>query len=519
MTRILLRLLFCLTPSFFYAAYGQVIPVGSLFEKPLRSLQLAGKVDPSVSFCSTPLSIAGAASYDSIQPFGNNFQPLSYGRSFEYLKARGKFVILPLTIAQQLNTHHPYGWNDGAMISANGYQTLISAGIYSSLGPLEIQLQPEFVYAANSTYETNAAYGSNTGKSYQKIFPGQSSIGLSAFSLSMGVSSANMWWGPGIHSSLLMSNNAPGFLHWYFSTQKPVKTPIGSFEWQLIGGRLSSDDALPYENSHLKPPLVPGKDRYLNAFVINYQPKWVPGLFVGMTRSLQSYSEKLQNSSAGFFSKYLPVIFKPVQKQGAAFDDTMGTDQLASFFMRWAFWKAKLEFYVEYGFNDYNYNTRDYMMGITHSAAYIAGVKKVFPLQQDSYIDCGFEITQMSQAPEWIVRDAGNWYIHGQIPEGYTNQNQILGAGAGLGSNVVSLSGTWVNGWKRLGVLFEKVNRDPQYHMDKWVDYSIGILPQWQFSNMLVGGKLQFISSTQYAWQKDVNKFNFHGRLTFQYLF
>ena len=61
----------------------------------------------------------------------------------------------------------------------------------------------------------------------------------------MGVSTENLWWGPGVRNSLIMSNNAPGFGHISFNTTAPVLTKIGSFEWQLISGVLQNSGLLP----------------------------------------------------------------------------------------------------------------------------------------------------------------------------------------------------------------------------------------------------------------------------------
>jgi hypothetical protein len=384
------------------------------------------------------------------------------------------------------------------------------------MGPLEIQLQPEFVFAPNSAYESNASYGSKV-PAYNKMFPGQSKISLSFFSMSGGLSTQNLWWGPGIHSSLLMSNNAPGFLHGFFSSQHPVRTAIGNFEWQLIGAKIDANSNYGFENFNLNTQPL-NRSRYLSAYVISYHPKWVPGLFLGMTRGLQRYRTDIDKSGTSFINKYLPVLTKGFQKQDAQADDTMRTDQLASFFMRWVLAKAQAEFYIEYGFNDYNQNVRDLLMAPSHSAAYIIGVKKIITLNGTKYLDLGFEMTQMSQSPDAIVREAGNWYTHGEIKEGYTHENQILGAGAGIGANVQTFTATWVKGIKQLGLIVERVERDPQYHVYKWLDFSIGFLPQWQYGKMIISGKLQFISSSQYAWQKDVNRFNLHSRLSIQYL-
>ena len=517
-SRILFHAIFLIL--FHSGVRAQVIPVGSVLDESLRSMQIMGKIDSSVSFTQRPLYNSSALSIQKAYALIENDTRSVYQKPFRFAGKLGQLSLLPITFIQQYNTHHPYGWNDGSMIPAKGYQTLLTGGFYAAFGPLEIQCQPEFVYAANKVYEDNGDYGSNSSKAYRKIFAGQSSLRLSTGSVSVGISTENLWWGPGRESSLLMSNNAPGFGHIFFKSRKPAQTPVGSFEWQLIGGKLTADDNLAYENFNLKPANLPNDWRYLNAVVLSYQPKWVPGLFVGFTRAIQIYHRDLDLGSKSILEKYIPVLALAFQKSNVQDDDAKRRDQLASFFMRWLFAKANAEFYLEFGFNDYGVNVRDYVMAPTHSAAYLAGVKKIFLLQQpSSRLEFGFELTQMSQSPDYLVRDAGNWYVHNQVLQGYTNNNQIMGAGAGLGCNVQSLSATWVKGWKQLGVLFERVERDPQYHVNHWVDFSIGILPQFKYRNMVFSGKFQFINSNQYAWQKDVNRFNLHSRLSVQYLF
>ncbi|MBI2283799.1 MAG: hypothetical protein HYU71_08840 [Bacteroidetes bacterium] len=476
---------------------AQSIVIGSVEDLELREKQLLGKYDSSVSF---------------------TVRPLYQNRSTDWKKP--KLSVLPLVFTQQYNSHHPYGWNDGAMMASKGYQAMLSAGVHAQYGSLEVQVKPEMVYANNASYAPNTAYGSNAGGAYQKLFPGQSYVKLSAGAVSVGLSSQNLWWGPGTRSALLMSNNAPGFVHGFISSRKPLHTPVGDFEWQLIGGKLTSDDNRAYENFNLTTPSSPlPKDwRYLSAYVISYHPKWVPGLFLGMTRALQRYKQDIKLSGTSFLNQYIPVLTKSFQKANAQYDDTMRTDQLASFFLRWVLAKAKAEFYVEWGYNDYNQNVRDYLMGTTHSAAYIVGFKKIVALSKEKYIDLGFEMTQMSQSPDYLVREAGNWYVHGQVLQGYTHQNQILGAGAGLGTNVQSVTATWVKEHARLGFLLERVERDPQYHAAKWTDLSIGCMPQFKKDRFVFSGILQMIHSSNYAWDKDVNRWNLHARLQVGYL-
>ncbi|SJZ73964.1 capsule assembly Wzi family protein [Sediminibacterium ginsengisoli] len=499
-------------------SYAQTILPGSFADETARSLQLMGKVDSTLSFNVRPFQASGRllserGLYKTIDSSSDYLQPHRFKKA--------ALTILPLTIVQQFNSHHPFGWNDGAMIAAKSYQAMVRAGIHISAGPLDVQLQPEFVYAANPGFEHNSQYGNILTGAYKKIFPGQSSISISAGAFSAGVSTENLWWGPGMRSALLMSNNAPGFNHFFFKSRRPVKTGIGSFEWQLLGGEITLDPKLTFENTNLMARPVPFNDaRYLSGIVLSYQPKWVPGLFVGFTRAVQTYTDDNESPSVGIFEKYFPVLALAVEKKNVRNEDNMRRDQLASFFMRWVLPKAKTEFYIEYGYNDYGVNMRDYLLGPTHSAAYIAGIRKIIPMQQNRRLELGFELTQMSQTPDFMVRDAGNWYTHGQIWEGYTHQNQILGAGAGLGTNVQSITVNWVDGWKQLGFLIERLERDPQEHaVNKWIDFGIGVLPKWKYKNMIISAKAELVNSRRYMWEASLNRLNFHSRLSISYLF
>lgn len=429
----------------------------------------------------------------------------SYGNHDSVKNGNLKVIILPLFIAQQFNGNIPYGWNDGPIRQSKGYQSLVRIGFNIRHKIFEVQIKPEFLYVGVD--------------SYTKIFPGQSFLKAHLGPISVGVSSENLWWGPGIQSALLMSNNAPGFKHAFIGTNKPIKTPIGYFEFNIIGAKLTSDKNLPYENNYNQPRNINDDWRYLNAYVVSWQPKWIKGLFLGMTRSLQQYGEQVQRQSNGFVSKYLPVLGLALQKKNNFGDDTLNRDQLASFFLRWVLAKSNAEFYVEYGKNDYGVNIRDYLMAPSHSYAYTVGVRKLLPKTNENYIQLEAELTQMSQSPDGMVRDAGNWYEHSQIFQGYTHQNQIFGAGAGFGSNLQTASATWINGDIRNGFLIQRVERDPEGRANKWTDVSIGWMPQWKYKNMLLGAKVQLIRSNNYNWEKGNHSFNLHSRLMIQYNF
>ena len=479
---------------------AQQMIIGSPEEDSLRAAQLAGQHDLNVSFTVRPLEL----------------KPAEISWKKVVVKA------LPLTLISQFNSQRPFGWNDGAMIQARGLQVMGRAGFYVRYGIVELQAAPEWVYAANKSYITSMNWGSNAGGVYNKFFPGQSSIGIRLGAVSMGVSTQNLWWGPGQRSSLLMSNNAPGFLHVYIRSNRPAKTPIGTFEWQLIGARLDSDSTRPYENFHLKTATVsyPSTWRYQSAFVISYQPKWIPGLFLGMTRTLQRYKQDIGLGGGGFLQQYIPVLTKAFQKKNEPTDDAENTDQLASFFFRWLLPKSGVEVYGEWGYNDYKQNIRDYVMDATHSAAYIVGIQKLYSTSMYKLL-IGAEITKTAESASNLLRGAGNWYVHGG-DNGYTHNNQILGMGAGFGSNLQSFRLHYLpEGEKGYPVQFQfdRIVRDPNNFSIRWVDYS------WQLQSRLRKNRwtllplLGLVYARNYGWEDGSHSLNWHVELRSVYSF
>jgi len=491
--------------------------VSGAFDDYYRSAQLLGEVDSTVSFMVRPLYPSLIYKRDDAfnpldtalhrnLPFTNNTITL-FGQS-------GKLQILPLSLKQQYNSARPYGWNDGAMIPAKGYQVMISAGAFFKYGPFSVQFNPEIVFAQNTSFKGFSGpelYPYTAGidmperfgsESYSKLFPGQSSVRLTVGPASLGLSSENIWWGPGRRNSLILSNNAPGFYHLTLNTVKPVKTPVGFFEAQILGGRLENSDIVE----------KPEDWRYLSGLIFSYQPKWVPGLFLGLTRAFQMYHKDVDG-----LSDYIP-LFQAFQKEKTNEND-VNRDQLSSVFARWLWKEENAEIYFEYGRNDHAVNLRDFLMEPDHSRAYVLGLSKIIPLKGKrlkEFIEINAEVTQLETTETSLVREFPIWYIHYQIPSGYTNRGQVLGAGIGPASNLQSLQVSWFNGLKKLGVQIERYVHNNDYYnaivgssngaVKPWVDFSTGIQGAWDYKNTILSGGLNLIRSKNYQWrQQDYN--------------
>ena len=544
-------------------SYCQTIPVGStITEDFLRRSQVTGKLVSNISFAVRPLIAT-----DSLN-FTDTFSRKQYDQLQQWSAKGWRTTIfnnkisvgaLPLVIDQQYNTHHPYGWNDGSMIPAKGYQTMVSAGIYAKAGPITLQLKPELVWAENKSFETfptnhfdivwaNYYYFLNRidnperfgNNRYYKLFPGQSSIRFNYKSLSVGVSTENLWWGPGIRNSLLMSNNAPGFAHVTFNSVRPIQTKIGSFEFQIIGGKLTASGILPpeinrvYNGSYLY-AAKPVDWRYLNGTVISWQPKWTPGLFIGATRSFYVY----HNNMGKKFADYIPV-FATIFKLDSGNEDDKQRDQLASLFVRWVMPKENAELYFEFGRNDYSLNIRDLVMSPEHTQAYIVGFRKMLPLRSNNtYLQVATELTQLEGTNTTRFRQQEGWYRHYQVRDGYTNFGQVMGAGIGPGSNSQMISFTYVKGFKNVGLMFERLVHDNDFFYQTfvdskdfrryWVDLSTVLTAEWAYKRFLLSGRMAMIRSLNYEWwllQTNTAYFvngydllNFQGKLAVSYRF
>ena len=116
----------------------------------LRTSQLLGKFNANISFTLRPLYIEK----NGLELSKETFDTEKYAPTvLNFLKGNGKIKILPIDYNIEFNSHHPYNRNNGSMIPNRGYQQLLSAGIYTKIGPLSIQLKPEHIFSENRDFE------------------------------------------------------------------------------------------------------------------------------------------------------------------------------------------------------------------------------------------------------------------------------------------------------------------------------------------------------------------------------
>ena len=462
--------------------------------------------------------------------------------SFQFLqnklKGTTKDVIQSVNFSfdQQNNTLQPISFNDGNMYPARGWQERYSYGVNLKLLIFDINYQPEKLTVQNLTQEY---YAGNTqdGNFMFKYFGmvannidnfrqfgydrieettlGQSRAGIKFKYMAAGVSNENIWWGPGKRNSLVFTNNAAGFQHYYLKTVEPIKTYIGSFELAGVVGKLDTTKytEIDQELLNICQPCKVFKnldEREIDGITINYQPKWIPNFYIGYAYSRQFYRNATDASgdTVNFFSKNLP-------KQ-----------EIGSLFFRFAMPEDHAEFYGEMGLpNESPWPWKFFKERMR--PGFVFGATKLVPLKLfDSYLSLNVEFTQLQlmnsrdilyEGYPWGGGKPNSWYLSTIVQQGWSNNGQLMGSSIGPGSNNQSISISWNKGYNKIGLFVERTvfNNDFYYSVyynpysengygyynRYWVDLTQRLeLQLMPIKNILLSASFTNTNALNYRW-------------------
>jgi hypothetical protein len=543
---------------------GQVIVAGQpVLEEALRRRQLLGELEAESSFALRPLKIPWSGQH----AFPRSWEAF-YSDYTDTLERTTNLHLLPFRGIGKYVGGRPYGPNPSDLLPAAGPQTLGTMGVEYRLPWLQIYLQPTTMFALNPAYQGYPGFGRSvdtnrfrvwrTGDMSERLYPGwvarlgwgNSKAAVRTGAWEMGVSTENLWWGPGQFHSLTFSHHAPGFAHFTINTHRPMKTFLGNIEAQLVMGSLQPNN-MPYSQNrvlnerHATPR--PNENRYLNAVNIVISPKWPEGLHLGLARTFQRYVSERGTGIRDWF----PVL-EPFQKvrhfnDGHSVDyDGRRQDQQASAYARYLISEARMELYFEYGRRDHAYNWREFLLNPEHARAYLFGFKKLIPTAKPGeWIQVRGEMVQSSQSINSQTRygDLGSlfsWHSHGSV-YGFQHRGQAMGIGAGNGTNLQILELAWVKGLDKVGLMLERAEQHTGFYRRSfpdsylyrpWVDLSMGLqwTKQWgePWDRLLVDAQLRGIQGNNYQWMgnldpvpgipRSINKFSVMGQFQLMYL-
>ena len=200
--------------------------------------------------------------------------------------------------------------------------------------------------------------------------------------LSTGIGNWDQWWGPGIHNSLVLSNNTEGFYHYYIGTtgyQSLMDNASYKFKYMV------SEEM---QNSA-------GNDYYFSAWFLNIKYN---SFEFGMSRNVLSGG----NSDLPWsFSDAVSVL---IDNKNLKYWDTINEYYLLAHFP-----ESGLEVFLDIGFPNRSFGGKDPEVYSDHSMGSNLGLRKQGAFGLDKLL-FGFEYTRLVQGIYYNILPTSNWY-------------------------------------------------------------------------------------------------------------
>ncbi|MDI9355904.1 MAG: capsule assembly Wzi family protein, partial [Chitinophagaceae bacterium] len=535
--------IYCITLAFFLSfsiSFSQSVPLSFLsYQEYIRRKSLIDSSDRATSFMNRPFDIG---SKDSSMYISSLFYDVKHTQSLD-------IKIFPFFFEYKYNSFRSSEYNEGSLFGGRGSQFIVSGGIFLKYNFLSFQFMPEFIYSDNKDFLTfpfdhpahqlqifiDAPQKYGEGYFTRFLF-GQSSFKFHIKKMSIGISTQNLWWGPAKRNALVMSNNAEGFLHFFFQTETAIPSILGNFEWQIIAGTLKNSSVEPQEiipiprnniyfyrifehptNIYNVTPynVISQKKkndgRYISGINFIWNPKWTAGLFLGLSISQVSYHKNLQH-----IQDYLP-IFNGIRKEWNE-QESKNTPSINihTFSLRWVVPREMGEVYIEYGSYGKLRDVSYFFKNPNLDRGFTVGVTKLFSLKKNHFLQLFFEMTELQQNSIKQTYSLNSWYTSNTVRHGYTNNGKVLGAGIGPGSNTKYLEISWVKGINKISFGFEYLNynNDLRYFIFRypispgadlwkyWVEthYNLSIDWYFRYTKTFVNFSFKYMYIYDYNW-------------------
>jgi hypothetical protein len=420
---------------------ARVVMIGSAEEDRERVSQLLGQRGTAGFLARTP-SLRGAAARTEGTP--------------------PRWRLLLPELRTVWNSDIPFSLNEGALWAGRGANLMLSGGVQLELGPASLRLLPQVAHQQNRhvpltsppgrhwsifaapwhTGEQSADLPLRFGSQPFTTFDwGQSRLSLAGRAWEAGISTENLWWGPGIRNALVMSNNAPGVPHAFVGSQAPLRTRIGSFEGRWMLGGLSP--SLYFDT------LQAGGRRSLSGAVVTFAPAVDRDLTLGAARTVIAPLDGWDEAPA----RLLDVFTRSGRpRRDAAGAWQSGPDQLTSLFARLVLPDQGAEVYAEWARRELPTSFRDWLVAPHHSQGYTLGAQWVGPLPRAALLRVQGEVSYLEQSPTFRHRRIDSFYTSRSVAHGYTQRGQVIGAAIGPGASSQWLAVDYLaEGW-HLGV-------------------------------------------------------------------
>tara|TARA_Y100000590_G_C15747715_1_gene1022835 strand:- start:260 stop:1456 length:1197 start_codon:yes stop_codon:yes gene_type:complete len=211
----------------------------------------------------------------------------------------------------------------------------------------------------------------------------ESNIYLSFNEIGIGLSNSNMWLGPGIHTSLTMTNNTTGFPHLMIGTIREKRYDNIGFNFRYIFSQLDKSNGQPYYSI-----LVSAITFYTD-----------PIITIGFNRNILLSSDN--NKIIDRFDAST-VIFRSISNIDHAYQ-TLAT------YLTIVFPNSGLKVFFELGTTERWEDFIDFINYPDHGIGSIFGFRQ-YGLLNNNNLVMGFEYARLLLSSFWDKRPTSNWY-------------------------------------------------------------------------------------------------------------
>jgi hypothetical protein len=424
--------------------------------------------------------------------------------------------LLPMAVELESNSQYRRARNNGALRGGVGPSTSVSLGAELNWRGLSAAVAPRIIRDANDDFAT--APVTATGRSpfahaYHwgidlpqrfgdegavRVDPGQSYVRYGTRRLELGVSTENIWLGAQQVYPILLSSTAPGFPHAFAGTVEPLDVWIGRLGVHAVWARVSESEYFDQD---------PDNDRRLfAAAVIEFAPRWMPGLHLGIARV---YHETIPPEGLPPGVWLGSVVDRGITWKAGGNRDA--GNAIGALLARWVLPGAGFEAYAEWSREDTPYDLRDLIEEPDWTQAYALGFQQLVTLEHVRLRWYGDLIHLGQAAPVRAGKGFFSYYTHGEIPQdhtvgavsqGHTHDGQILGASPGPGSDAQIVGVDAFHRWGMSGLWLERTRTDEDTYYLRWarmygesrhdVEVGIGVRHMMPVGPVLVAGELLY---------------------------
>ncbi len=307
-----------------------------------------------------------------------------------------------------------------------------------SLEPYTISYNGSFTNApAPGTYNENNNHSFNNSTGKTKIGLRQSSLVLHYNGVGIGYGNMSHWWGPGFHSALALTNNAPSQETYVLGTFKDIKVGNFSFGSQIIAMPYKSKNGTQLYFSGLKAHISHHSDHAI--ITLGLHRTYLSGDFENLsTSTVSAHSWSLLDAAKLVIEPLFGQRKKDLSYTQPGTPGFDAWDELLTGFAKLSFPKLGLSIYGDVASDDNRGNLTDLWAHWDHTLGYQLGMTKNTKLDQyNIFTGIEFLTTRVSNTfnPKFYRGGESPNYYAKPIYDYFTYQGRRMGAHSGSSSD------------------------------------------------------------------------------------